>query len=385
MMRRVMVFGALGLTVILVLILITSFVGSSSKTAAPTTTTSTPKGTTTTTFAPSNPVIMSFVGDTDLGNTPALAPNASTYFASVQSALTAPIEFMNLEGTLTDATGSKCGPSSTQCYAFRNPPAYAQIYKSAGFNVVNSANNHSHDFGSQGVSDTSTALSAAGISQAGLPCQIGYATEGKTKVAFVDFAPYSTTNNLLDVPAAQALIAQAKTQAQVVVVYMHAGAEGSSADHVTGQEESYVGEDRGNPQAFAQMSIDAGADLVVASGPHVLRGMQWYHNHLIAYSLGNFAGYGNFSTSGLLNLSAILNVTLSSTGQFMAGRLTSLVFQGQGQPVLDSTNQAATLMNTLSTADFGANAVLVAPNGQLQLPAGAVVATTTTIKAPKKK
>ena len=53
---------------------------------------------------------------------------------------------------------------------------------------------------------------------------------------------------------------------------MHAGAEGSAADHVTGQEETYLGEDRGNPEAFAHMAIDAGASLVIASGPHVLRG-----------------------------------------------------------------------------------------------------------------
>jgi hypothetical protein len=48
---------------------------------------------------------------------------------------------------------------------------------------------------------------------------------------------------------------------------MHAGAEGSDADDVTGQEETYVGEDRGNPEAFAHMAIDAGADLLIASGP----------------------------------------------------------------------------------------------------------------------
>jgi Putative enzyme of poly-gamma-glutamate biosynthesis (capsule formation) len=48
---------------------------------------------------------------------------------------------------------------------------------------------------------------------------------------------------------------------------------------VTGREEIYLGEDRGNPEAFAHMAIDAGASLVIASGPHVLRGMQFYHGH----------------------------------------------------------------------------------------------------------
>ena len=98
-----------------------------------------------------------------------------------------------------------------------------------------------------------------------------------------------------------------------MVVYMHAGAEGSAADHVTGREEYYLGEDRGNPEAFAHMAIDAGASLVIASGPHVLRGMQFYQGHLIAYSLGNFASYGNFATSGDLGMSVILHVTLSAS------------------------------------------------------------------------
>ena len=53
---------------------------------------------------------------------------------------------------------------------------------------------------------------------------------------------------------------------------MHAGAEGADADHVTGQEETYLGEDRGNAKAFAHMAIDAGANLVIASGPHVPAG-----------------------------------------------------------------------------------------------------------------
>ena len=55
------------------------------------------------------------------------------------------------------------------------------------------------------------------------------------------------------------LIQRARGRADLVVMYMHAGAEGSDADHVTGQEETYVGEDRGNPEAFAHMAVDAGS------------------------------------------------------------------------------------------------------------------------------
>ena len=99
---------------------------------------------------------------------------------------------------------------------------------------------------------------------------------------------------------------------------MHAGAEGADADRVTDREEYYLGEDRGDAEAFAHMAIDAGASLVIASGPHVMRGMQFYQGRLIAYSLGNFAGYGNFGTSGDLDLGAVLHVTLSSAGPVRA-------------------------------------------------------------------
>ncbi len=332
-------------------------------------TTSSPAHPVTTTTAALGPVTISAVGDTDLGNTPDLPPDPTAYLQPVKAALQGPIVFANLEGTLTNATTSKCAPTSTECYAFRNPPSDAQVLRAAGFTVINSANNHSHDFGAQGVADTTAALQSAGLVQAGLPGQIGIVTEGTTKVAFVDFAPYPNTNNLLDFPTAKSLILQAKSEANVVVVYMHAGAEGSDADHVTGSEETYVGEDRGNAKAFAHAAIDDGADLVIASGPHVLRGMEEYNGHLIAYSLGNFCGYQNFATGGTLSLSGVLTVTMAANGAFTGGHFTSLLLNGVGQPSIDLSGAAGQFVNGLSSADFGASAVDILPSGQISLPA----------------
>ncbi len=343
---------------------------------------STTKAPAITTTLPGGSVTISVVGDSDLGNTPDLPPDPATYLQPVAAALQAPVVFGNLEGTLTDATDSKCGTGSTQCYAFRNPPSYAHIYRVDGFTVMNSANNHSHDFAAQGLADTTAALTSAGIVQAGLPGQIGLVTVSGTKVAFVDFAPYVNANNLLDLPAAKTLIQQAKGEADLVVVYMHAGAEGTAADHVTGQEETYVGEDRGNPEAFAHAAIDDGANLVVASGPHVLRGMEYYKGDLIAYSLGDFAGYQNFSTSGTLDLSGVLTVTLSEKGDLTGARFTSLVLSVVGQPSVDSSNAAASFVNQLSSADFGAAAAAILPSGQIALPATRSTTTASTA-APK--
>src|SRR5262249_15134032 len=154
----------------------------------------------------------------------------------------------------------------------------------------------------------------------------------RIKVAILGFAPYNYDANLLNLPAAADLIRQARQEAQIVVVYMHAGAEGATADHVTGNEEIYLGEDRGNAEAFAHMAIDAGASLVIASGPHVLRGMQFYKGRLIAYSLGNFAGYGNFASGGDRSMSVIFRATLSSSGQFKSARIYPVTLSTQGQP-----------------------------------------------------
>jgi poly-gamma-glutamate capsule biosynthesis protein CapA/YwtB (metallophosphatase superfamily) len=312
-------------------------------------------------------VTLTAVGDMMLGITPVLPPDPASYFAAVEPELRhgAQIVFGNLEGTLTTATASKCGAGpSSDCFAFRNPPSYARYFKKAGFTVLNDANNHSHDFGAAGQAQTVRSIHAAGMAQTGLPGEITRVTANGIPVAFVAFAPYDYTASLLDLPAARALIGQAARQAQIVVVYMHAGAEGSDADHVTGREETFLGEDRGNPEAFAHMAIDAGASLVIASGPHVLRGMQFYRGHLIAYSLGNFAGYHNFAIEGDLTMSAILRVTLSSSGRFEKARLYPVQLSGAGHPV--PGGGAISFVAGLSSADFGASAARIGPSGVIK-------------------
>jgi poly-gamma-glutamate capsule biosynthesis protein CapA/YwtB (metallophosphatase superfamily) len=311
-------------------------------------------------------VTIAAVGDTMLGDTPDLPPNPGTYLKAVEPTLDqgAGIVFGNLEGTLTTATAGKCGPAAhpaQNCYAFRDPPGYAQYLKQAGFTILNDANNHSLDFGAAGRAQTVAVIHAAGMAQTGLPGEITVVQDHGIKVAFVAFAPYTYDADLLDLPAARSLIKQAARVAPVVVVYMHAGAEGAAADHVTGREEYYLGEDRGNPEAFAHMAIDAGASLVIASGPHVLRGMQFYRGHLIAYSLGNFAGYGNFATDGDLGMSVILHVTLSASGRFESARIYPIQFAGTGRPVLGGG--AVGFVGRLGVEDFGASAARILPSG----------------------
>ena len=372
--------GSLGLVLVVGAGTGTYFAGQSVTVAATTTTTgpTTAGPTTTTTTVPlattttRPPVVASFtlsaVGDTDLGNTPQLPADPAAYFAPVKAALAADVVFGNLEGTMTNATTSKCAASSSECYAFKVPVSFARVYRATGFTVLNSANNHSYDFGAPGEADTSAALTAAGIVQAGLPGQIGLVHTHGIAVAFVDFAPYYLTNNLLDLTRAAQLIAQAKREAQVVIVYMHAGAEGPRADHVTRATETFYGENRGNPYAFAHAAIDDGADLVIASGPHVLRGMEWYRDRLIAYSLGDFTNYEAFATVGDLALSANLHVTINERGTTTAVSLTPLTLEPGGRAVVDPSHAAWGFMNELSRQDFATSAALIGPGGAVALP-----------------
>src|SRR5262249_7653976 len=135
-----------------------------------------------------------------------------------------------------------------------------------------------------------------------------------------------------------------------VIVTFHGGAEGEGAQHVPKQTEIFVGEKRGNLPLFAHSVIDAGADLVLGHGPHVLRGMEFYKGHLIAYSMGNFCTYGMFGLSGATAISAIFQIKLEPDGTFAAGKIIPAKQMGRGGPVLDSTGAAIKKVRELSLA-----------------------------------
>jgi hypothetical protein len=312
-------------------------------------------------------VTIAATGDIVMGNTPVLPPDGGrTFFSSVAPELGADIVLGNLEGTLATGGSSKCGAGSTNCYAFRTPPSYARWLRRAGFTVMNVANNHFGDYGQVGQSQTLAALKSVGLAHTGRPGQITVQRAGGLRVAVVGFASYPWAQDLTDIPAASRLVREAAQQADVVVVTMHAGAEGTDHQHVPRGTETYLGENRGNSRAFAHAVVDAGADLVAGSGPHVLRGMEWYKGRLIAYSLGNFAGYKVFALGGPLSLSGILHVTLRGDGSYVKGRLVATELVDGGYPAVDPDEAAHGVVRTLSREDFGARAVKVSPTGALR-------------------
>ena len=307
----------------------------------------------------------SFVGGGDIALAGAGA--TSSTFAGIRRFLHGDLVMANLEGTLAADGSAKCKPyGSDGCYTFRAAPSSALVLQRAGFDVLNVANNHALDYGERAHLETLAALRAAHLAYDGLPHQITVVKAGAAKVALIGCAPYPWAQSLLRIPATQALVRRARLRGDVVIVYMHAGAEGAAADHVTGRAEAFLGEQRGNPQAFAHAMINAGASLVFASGPHTLRGLEWFHGHVIAYSLGNLAGQDTLSTAGTtLSLSALLTLKLDAKGAFVSGRVVPLRLSGSGTPSYDSSRNAVPFLNMLSREDFGARPVRLGPTGTI--------------------
>jgi poly-gamma-glutamate capsule biosynthesis protein CapA/YwtB (metallophosphatase superfamily) len=311
-----------------------------------------------------SPVVrLTFTGDIAM-----VAGPAESYFGSVSLDLAGDVVLGNLEGTLTNRGSTKCGESSSNCFAFHAPPSYATYLHNAGFNVLNLANNHALDYGAVGQADTVAAVRKAGMVTTGRPGEIAYLNVRGTRVAVVGFAPYPWAQSLLQIPDAQALVRKADGWADLVVVTMHAGAEGADHEHVRPGSETFLGENRGNPIAFTHAVVDAGADLVVGSGPHVLRAMEWYRGRLIAYSLGNFLGYHTLNTAGVSGVSAILQVSLARNASWKAGDLVPITLAHDGVPRPDPAEAALGLVRRLSGADLGRRAMSVSPAGILRPP-----------------
>ena len=316
--------------------------------------------------APSAAVRLVAVGDIAMVET---AEASRSYFTGVARYLArGNVTLGNLEGTLTTRGSSKCGSGSESCFAFRAPPRYARLLRRAGFDVLNLANNHSYDFGTIGQADTVAALRGSRLAHTGRPGERATLRKRGVSVAVVGFAPYPWAQSLLDVAGAARLVRRAAARADVVVVTMHAGAEGAGRTRVRPGAEIYLGEPRGNAVLFARAMVRAGADLVVGHGPHVLRGIEWYRGRLIAYSLGNFAAHHTLAVSGVLGVSAILRVRLRADGSWVGGKLVATRLVGAGVPTLDPSASARPLVDRLSRQDFGRSAVRVARSAELLPP-----------------
>jgi len=280
------------------------------------------------------------------------------------------VVFGNLEGPLVDAgVSAKCrGKREGTCYAFRVPTRYGAHLKAAGFNVMGLANNHAMDFGAEGRESSRHVLEQQGIAHSGELGDIAHLAVKSRKVAVIAFATYPGAYNLLDLDDALETIREARQGADLVMVSFHGGAEGATHQHVSAGDEKFLGEDRGDLRKFAHAAIDAGASIVVGSGPHVVRGMEIYQGKLIAYSLGNFATYGPFNLSGENGLSLVLEAHMAPDGTFLKGQIYPVKQEKPGGPRLDPAMKIVPILRALSRDDFRKGAVVVGPRGELWMP-----------------
>jgi poly-gamma-glutamate synthesis protein (capsule biosynthesis protein) len=198
----------------------------------------------------------------------------------------ADLRYCNLECPVSDR-----GRNLHHLYSFRADPRVIEGLKAAGFNVVSQANNHTYDWGREALLDTLERLRAAGIQSVGAGQNILAAhypllvNVGGLRIAFlayVDVDPKEAAAGVdrpgvawLDPAQALADIRFARPLADLVIVCPHWGVE-------------YALKPTRDQVQLAHQMIEAGADIIVGSHPHVVQPLEKYHDHWIAYSLGNF-------------------------------------------------------------------------------------------------
>lgn len=302
------------------------------------------------------------VGDIMLGSvTPKeILPseNSNEFVQSAANLLKdADIVFGNFEGSfITDEMEpEKCSESSREratCYEFGMPDYLAVSLKGLGFNVMNLDNNHSNDYGSEGYLFTQEKLKELNIKF--VPKKgLAEFNINNVRIALAAFGFSENSHNISDLENAKDVINSLNDKYDIIIVSFHGGAEGKDALHIKDSTETYLGENRGNSIAFAHTVIDAGADMVIGHGPHVLRAMEVYKNKLIAYSLGNFLTYGNMNISGITGVNVILQAEIDEqNGNFIRGKLISVRQVGYGIPILDESYEGFYLIKDLTSEDI---------------------------------
>ena len=200
----------------------------------------------------------------------------------------------NFEGTLTDSDERE-----DKTFAFKAPASYASILTGGSVEAVNTANNHSHDYGDQSFDDTLAALDDAGIVHFGYDETAVMDVKG-IKVGLVGI--YELYDHLEREQQLKDNIAKVKADgAQLIVVIFHWGNE---TETVPDSSQTTLG----------RIAIDEGADLVCGHHPHVLQGIETYKGRNIVYSLGNFCFGGNSSPSDMDTMIYQQTFTIDANG-----------------------------------------------------------------------
>jgi capsule synthesis protein PGA_cap len=340
-------------------------------------------------------VRLAFVGDINLGTATlpdGVPPDSGRGLLDrARPFLTGDLVVGNFEGVLADSgTSEKCERMRAQddlrhprrkrrrqvqdtvtvrpgCYAFRTPTALAPRLVDAGFTHLNLANNHANDYGPAGRASTERILDSLGLRLYGPLGRIAVDTvrrgDSVTTVGLLGFTTYPYAYDLLDIARSAAVVDSLRPLVDLLIVTFHGGSEGVRALHVPETAESLGREPRGDLRRWARAVIDAGADAVIGHGPHVLRGIEFYRQRPIAYSLGNFVTYRGFNLDGPLGVTGVLQLEFAPDRRLRSARLVPMIQRPREGPAPDPDRAALDLVRRLSSEDFGATAARVTEDG----------------------
>lgn len=319
------------------------------------------------------------VGDIQLGTmypNKDFLPSATAgpkFLSEVEPALRGgDVTFCNFEGTFANSSTQVRGGIGQHSYRFGMPPAYVNYLKAAHFNLIGTANNHTNDYEAGGRKLTATVLDSAGVHWAGHENRPSCVfEENGVRYGFIAVAPHTGVLNLEPVENIEKMVRdlKGKEKCDIVIVSMHAGAEGTAAQHVTRKTEIFLGANRGNPYQFAHRLIDAGADVILGHGPHVLRAVEVYKGKFITYSMGNFACFSSIGLRGPLGLSAVYRLKYHvPTGRFIDGEIISTYQQKPHTPGphIDKAEQKGyNVIQSLTKADFPESTIKFGKDGHI--------------------
>ena len=314
------------------------------------------------------------VGDIMLGTS---FPDSSTLPIKPQNLLShvdkiissADLAVANLEGCMIDVGGEPkdCWGKTERCFIFRIPESYTEHILNAGFDAINLANNHVRDMGYQAYRRTMEVCDSVGLHHAGIydsPSAI-IERNGIT-FGFAGFSPHWATSRMQNDENVIKVISELDESCDIVVAMFHGGGEGEEYDHTPRETEIYKNTIRGNAYHFAHTAIDAGADIVFGSGPHVTRAVELYSNRFIAYSLGNFCTYKRFNLEGRRGIAPIMKVYMDKKGNFLSAEAIAIEQHYPGYPAPDPLKRAIKELQRLTKEDFPEmDSVLVIENSGL--------------------
>lgn len=263
---------------------------------------------------PEEHFLLTFAGDCTLGSNPVNYYAGYGFIKTVGEDYAYPFAnvldyFANDEFTMVNLEGALCdtGNPVAKRHVFRGPTAYTGILTENSVEAVTLANNHAMDYGQSGYDSTRAALDAAGVCYVERDSSNVITTRNGLTIGLYGAAYY-----YLDTEDMVSEVTAMRDQGvDLIIVAPHWGVEGTYRP----TEEQ---------QRFAHAAIDAGADIVFGSHPHVLQPIEAYNGGVILYSMGNFSFGGNGDPQDYDTALVQQEVIRDASGNVTLGQLTAV-------------------------------------------------------------